>query len=184
MTLTELEIPGVLLVTCDVYRDERGWFQEFWNPARMRIPGLPQPFVQDNTAFSRRGVLRGLHFQQPHAQAKLVTVLDGEIFDVAVDIRPNSATFGKSVAITLSGGEGRSLYVPAGFAHGYQVLSASAHVLYKCTEVYHPEAERTLAWNDPKLGIAWPLADPIVSPKDAIAPTLEELSGILAAPSA
>ena len=175
MTVTQLELPDVLLVQLAVFRDERGWFQELWNPNRGSFAGLPTHFEQDNLAFSKRGVLRGLHFQEPFPQGKLVTVLEGEIFDVAVDIRPDSSTYGKWAARNLVGGSGSALYIPEGFAHGYQVLSDSAHVLYKCTKVYHPEAEHTIAWNDPGLAIAWPLADPILSAKDSAAPTLAAL---------
>jgi len=171
----ELHIPGVQLIELNVFSDERGWFQEFWNSARMRIPGLTKPFVQDNIAFSLRGVLRGLHFQMPFPQGKLVSALQGEIFDVAVDVRPDSPTFGTAVTTRLTGGSGRALYIPEGFAHGYQVLSETAHVLYKCTEIHKPQAERTLSWKDPQLRIEWPLPEPTLSSKDAAAPSLAEL---------
>ena len=173
MRYRPLEIPDVLLLTLDVFRDDRGYFQEIWNPARTDIPGMKKDFVQDNIAFSHHGVLRGLHYQQPYEQAKLIVVLAGTIFDVAVDVRRDSPTFGRWVGTELVAGSGQALYIPEGFAHGYQVLSAAAHVVYKCTEVYHPEAEHSLAWNDPALGIKWPLADPIVSEKDRRAPTLD-----------
>lgn len=175
MDVRELELPGILLLRLDVYRDERGYFQEVWNPARVTVPGVHKEFVQDNIAFSHRGVLRGLHFQQPHEQAKLVIALTGTIYDVAVDVRRDSPTFGQWLGTELSAGTGRMLYIPEGFAHGYQVLSAEAQVLYKCTDIYHPEAEHALAWNDPAIGIRWPLPDPLLSPKDRNAPTLAEL---------
>lgn len=172
MRYKPLELPDVLLLEIDVFRDDRGYFQEIWNPARADIPGMKKDFVQDNIAFSHHRVLRGLHYQQPHEQAKLIVVLAGTIFDVAVDVRRDSATFGRWVATELVAGSGQALYIPEGFAHGYQVLSASAHVVYKCTEVYHPDAEHTLAWNDPAIGIKWPLKDPILSEKDRHAPKL------------
>jgi dTDP-4-dehydrorhamnose 3,5-epimerase len=175
MTVTELGLPGVLLLQLDVYRDERGYFQEVWNPARVTVPGVHKEFVQDNIAFSHHRVLRGLHFQRPHEQAKLIVALTGTIFDVAVDVRAGSPTFGQWVGTELAAGTGHMLYIPEGFAHGYQVLSATAQVLYKCTDIYHPEAEHSLAWNDPAIGIHWPLPDPVLSEKDRTAPTLADL---------
>ena len=180
MRYSRLEIPDVLLLNIDVFRDDRGYFQEIWNPARADIPGMKKDFVQDNIAFSHHRVLRGLHYQQPYEQAKLIVVLAGTIFDVAVDVRPDSPTFGRWVGTELAGGSGDALYIPEGFAHGYQVLSPTAHVVYKCTEVYHPEADHSIAWNDPAIGIRWPLPDPILSPKDRAAPLLADASaGIL-----
>ena len=175
MRYRRLEIPDVLLLELDVFRDERGYFQEIWNPARADVPGMKKDFVQDNIAFSNHRVLRGLHYQDPFQQAKLIVVLAGTIFDVAVDVRADSPTYGRWVGSELVAGTGHALYIPEGFAHGYQVLSASAHVVYKCTEVYHPEAEHSLAWNDPAIGIHWPLPDPVLSAKDRNAPTLEGL---------
>jgi dTDP-4-dehydrorhamnose 3,5-epimerase len=172
LKITALAVPGVLLLEFDQYQDDRGWFLEFWNPARMSHPDLPHSFVQDNIAFSRRGVLRGLHYQDPNPQGKLVTVTDGEIFDVAVDVRAGSVTFGQWEASYLTAG--RALYVPTGFAHGYQVLSPGAHVLYKCTAYYDAAAEHSIAWNDPELGIDWPDASPTLSAKDAAAVSLAE----------
>lgn len=170
---TRLRIPDVLLIELDRHLDERGWFAELWKTGAGSAAGLPEKFVQDNLASSKRGVLRGLHFQQPHAQGKLVVPIDGEIFDVAVDLRPASPTRGQWVGQLLT--TGQTLFVPEGFAHGYQVVSESAYVLYKCTNVYHPECEHTLAWNDPDLAIQWPLPSPIVSDKDAQARSLAEL---------
>jgi len=172
LNIIQRDLPGVLLLELTRHEDDRGWFLEFWNPSRIRHPDLPERFVQDNIAYSHRGVLRGLHFQIPNPQGKLVTVTNGEIYDVAVDVRTDSATFGQWSATTIV--SGRAVYVPEGFAHGYQVVSDSACVLYKCTDCYHPDYERSLAWNDPQLAISWPIADARVSPKDGAAPTLAE----------
>jgi dTDP-4-dehydrorhamnose 3,5-epimerase len=169
--ITKLRLPEVLLLNFAVHGDHRGWFQEIWNPSRMVLPDVTQPFVQDNLAYSKQGVLRGLHFQEPFAQAKLVTVITGTIFDVAVDVRPQSPTFGQWVGTTLQADAGVALYIPHGFAHGYQVLSEAAHVFYKCSDVHHPEAERSIVWNDPEIGIDWPLPNPVLSDKDRAAPT-------------
>jgi dTDP-4-dehydrorhamnose 3,5-epimerase len=177
--VSRLEGSDIMVLQMTVYRDHRGSFQEVWNPARGNAPGLPSEFVQDNIACSRAGVLRGLHFQKPFAQGKLITVLTGEIFDVAVDLRPESGTFGKWYSFVLKGDSGQALYIPEGFAHGYQVLSEKAHVLYKCTEVYHPEAEHSLAWNDPEVNIKWPIPDPVLSDKDRVASSLADLRGKL-----
>ena len=175
ITVEYLELAGVCLLTGVAFRDERGSFRELWNQERARRSGLDWTFVQDNVAFSRQRVLRGLHFQEPQPQGKLVTAVQGTIYDVAVDIRRASATFGKWVAATLSADQADALYIPPGFAHGYQVLSETAVVVYKCTDFYRPDHEHSLAWNDPILAIAWPLADPIVSAKDAAAPSLEQV---------
>lgn len=172
MQLTPLSPSGVLLLELDRHVDERGWFLEFWNPARGPFAGLPTGFVQDNIAWSRRGVLRGLHYQEPHPQGKLVTVTSGEIYDVAVDLRVGLPSFGAWVAATLT--PGRALFIPEGFAHGYQVTSDDAHVLYKCTASYEAGADRTLAWNDPELAITWPVPEPILSARDAAAPSLSQ----------
>jgi dTDP-4-dehydrorhamnose 3,5-epimerase len=173
--ITPLDLADVLLLQLDVYHDDRGAFQEVWNPTRMNLGGRNVQWIQDNTAFSHYRVLRGLHFQRPREQAKLVTVLTGSIFDVAVDVRPGSSTFGRWVSTVLEENSGHALYLPEGFAHGYQVLSPSAHVLYKCTDVYHPPSEHTVAWNDPDIAIEWPLTDPILSDKDRNAPSLASI---------
>jgi dTDP-4-dehydrorhamnose 3,5-epimerase len=178
--ITALEITDVLLLQLDVHGDHRGSFQEVWNPTRMNLGGRNVEWVQDNTAFSHQRVLRGLHFQHPREQAKLVTVLTGSVFDVAVDVRPHSPTFGRWVGTVLEQGSGHALYIPEGFAHGYQVLSPSAHVLYKCTDIYHPQSEHSLAWNDPAIAIRWPLPDPILSDKDRVAPRLADLPQVAA----
>ena len=165
-------LPGVLLLSPVVRGDGRGSFHEMWQLARYHEAGMPDRWVQDNVSRSTRGVLRGLHFQHPRAQGKLVSVLMGEIVDVAVDIRVGSPTFGQSVAEVLSATNARQLYVPPGFAHGFAVLSDAAVVHYKCTEFYAPESERTVVWNDSSLRIDWGVTDPILSHKDAAAPRL------------
>jgi dTDP-4-dehydrorhamnose 3,5-epimerase len=167
MRVTSTELPEVVVIEPRTFGDSRGYFMESWNQARYRELGLPATFVQDNVSASRRGVLRGLHFQEPKAQGKLVTVIDGTIFDVAVDIRVGSPRFGKATSMTLSGDDKRQLYIPPGFAHGFCVLSESALFMYKCTEVYAPEVEGGIIWNDPDLGIRWPIDAPQLSGKDA-----------------
>ena len=167
-------IPEVLLVQSPVFADQRGSFREFWNHARLQSAGLDWQFVQDNIAASRRGVLRGLHFQVTRPQAKLITVVAGEVFDVAVDIRRDSPTYGQYISVRLDADDGCALFIPAGFAHGYQVLSESAVVIYKCSEYYDPTGDRAIVWNDPQIAIEWPLPDPILSDKDRHAPMLRE----------
>lgn len=173
----ELDLQGLLLIETQRFEDERGWFLEFWNSASLSHPWLPQAFVQDNLAHSKHGVVRGLHFQMPHAQGKFVSVTDGEVFDVAVDLRLDSQTFGQWTAVTLV--PARAIYIPEGFAHGYQVVSSTASVLYKCTEYYEPASEHALAWDDPDLRIEWPVADPIVSDKDRNARSLAHTRSVL-----
>lgn len=175
MKVERLSLPEVILVTPIVRGDARGAFHEAWQLARYRDAGLPDHWVQDNVSRSCRGVLRGLHFQHPRPQAKLVSVLAGEIFDVAVDIRRGSPTFGRSVSAVLSATTAQQLFVPAGFAHGFVVISDEAVVHYKCTEVYLPECERTIAWNDPGLAIGWPVVSPVLSAKDSEGRRLKEL---------
>jgi dTDP-4-dehydrorhamnose 3,5-epimerase len=162
------EIPDVLLLEPRVHQDERGFFLESYNRRTFnQATGLDINFVQDNQSFSVRNVLRGLHYQIRQPQGKLVHVVAGEIFDVAVDLRRSSPTFGKWVGITLTGGGHRMVWIPAGFAHGYLVLSEHAIVFYKTTDFYAPEHERTLLWNDPTLAVRWPLErEPLVSDKD------------------
>src|SRR5687767_852991 len=167
MRIMAADLPEVLLIEPQIFGDSRGCFLETWNRARYHEAGLPEVFVQDNVSQSSRGVLRGLHFQEPKAQGKLVGVLDGEVFDVAVDIRVGSPSFGKTVCVTLSGETKRQIYIPPGFAHGFCVLSATAIFIYKCTEAHAPQAEGGIIWNDPDLGIPWPIAEPILSAKDA-----------------
>jgi dTDP-4-dehydrorhamnose 3,5-epimerase len=162
------DIPEVLLLEPRVHQDERGFFLESYNRRTFeQATGLDVEFVQDNQSFSVRNVLRGLHYQILQPQGKLIQVMAGEIFDVAVDLRRSSPTFGKWIGVTLAGGSHRMLWIPQGFAHGYIVLSEHAIVFYKTTDFYAPEHERTILWNDPALGIKWPLeGEPIVSDKD------------------
>ncbi|SDF71696.1 dTDP-4-dehydrorhamnose 3,5-epimerase [Sporolituus thermophilus] len=175
MKVTETKLPGVLLIEPDVYEDSRGYFLETWNAARYKQYGLPEKFVQDNLSFSRRGVLRGLHFQNPNPQGKLVYVIQGEVFDVAVDIRPGSPTFGQWVGVTLSSDNKRQLYIPEGFAHGFCVMSEAALFAYKCTDFYNPKAEGGIIWNDPDIGIEWPVQEPVLNEKDKACPHLRDI---------
>lgn len=167
MHVIEMPLAGVRIVEPKVFGDARGFFMETWNQARYAEAGLPERFVQDNLSLSRRGVLRGLHFQNPNGQGKLVYVLQGEVFDVAVDVRLGSPTFGRSVSAVLSADNRRQFYIPPGFAHGFCVTSETALFAYKCTEFYDPKSEGSILWNDPALGIDWPIADPELSAKDA-----------------
>jgi len=172
--ISETELPGVLLLEPKRFGDDRGFFMELFHAKRYTEAGIPGPFVQDNFSRSAKGILRGLHFQQPHAQGKLVQVFAGAVYDVAVDIRRGSPTFGKWVGMELSADNRRQLWVPAGFAHGFCVLSESADFHYKCTELYSPASEHGIAWNDPDLGIPWPVKSPLLSPKDSAAPRLKD----------
>lgn len=149
-----------------VFGDERGYFFESWSAERYAGAGIAGTFVQDNISRSRRGILRGLHLQHPHAQGKLVSALDGEVFDVAVDVRTGSPRFGQWVGEILSSENKRQLWIPPGFAHGFVVLSEEAIFHYKCTDAYHPECELSVLWNDPAIGIDWPLPDPVLNEKD------------------
>lgn len=167
-----MEIPGVVVIEPKIFRDARGFFMETYHAEKFREAGIDLPFVQDNHSRSTRNILRGLHIQVPYAQGKLVRVIEGEIYDVAVDVRLGSPHFGKSVAVFLSAEKGNQLYIPPGFAHGFCVTSEIAQVQYKCTALYHPEAEFSIAWNDPELAIDWPIRDPILSDKDRNAPRL------------
>ena len=175
MEFRRLDLDGVILVAPNIIPDERGFFLETYHRDKYAAGGIPETFVQDNQSFSRQRVLRGLHAQLRHPQGKLVRAIVGEIFDVAVDIRPGSPTFGKWAGATLSGENAHQLYVPPGFAHGFCVLSETAHVQYKCTDVYHPGDEIGVAWNDPDIGVEWPLEDPILNEKDRTAPRLAEI---------
>ena len=168
MNLTPTELPEVLLVTPRVFNDDRGFFFESWNARALADAGVTATFVQDNHSGSRRGVLRGLHYQIEHAQGKLVRVATGEVYDVVVDLRRSSPNFGRSVGVTLSAENGQMLWIPPGFAHGFLVLSDWADFLYKTTDYWYPQHERTLLWNDPALGIDWPNGvTPFVNAKDA-----------------
>jgi len=168
-------LPGVLVVEPVVHRDARGFFLETYHAQKFREGGIAPAFVQDNHSASQRGTLRGLHAQWRRPQGKLVRVLFGEIFDVAVDARRGSPTFGQWVGVHLSHDNFRQLWVPAGFLHGFCVLSERAEVEYKCTDLYDPGGELSVVWNDPDIGIEWPLAEPILSGKDAAAPRLREV---------
>jgi dTDP-4-dehydrorhamnose 3,5-epimerase len=173
--VSQTELPGVLLVEPQVFGDARGFFTELYREERYRDAGIRDVFVQDNLSHSARGVLRGLHFQHPRGQAKLVYVISGEVLDVAVDVRAGSPTFGRWASALLSGTNHCQLYIPAGFAHGFCVLSEEATFAYKCSESYAPDCERCVRWDDPQIGIAWPLAAPSLSGRDAAAPLLREL---------
>lgn len=167
MDVTETGLPGVLRVRPRVFEDARGYFFESFNARALAAAGIPGTYVQDNQSKSARGVLRGLHYQTPHAQGKLVRVLSGEIFDVVVDLRRASPAFGRWQGTRLSAGNRESLWIPEGCAHGFLVVSAAAEVFYKTTDYYAPADEHCLLWNDPALGIAWPLTGtPVVSDKD------------------
>ena len=167
MNVLTCAIPGLLIIEPKVFGDARGFFVETWNRRRYGEAGLDVDFVQDNVSFSRRGILRGLHFQNPKPQGKLLQVLQGEVFDVAVDIRRGSPTFGKWHGLVLSGENKRQFYIPAGFAHGFVVLSETAFFQYKCTEFYSPKDEMAIRWDDPDIGIEWPLKGPLLSERDA-----------------
>lgn len=169
-----IRFPELQIFERTVFRDSRGTFAELWREDLAREVGLPT-FVQDNVARSGYGVVRGLHFQNPRAQAKLVAVPIGEIFDVAVDVRVGSPTFGRWASFDLSESNGRQLYIPPGFAHGYQTVSDVSIVVYKCSDFYSPDDERAVRWNDGELGIRWPVRHAVVSARDAAAPGLRDL---------
>ena len=175
MNVTETELEGVLLIEPRVFEDARGHFLETFQVERYAASGVAGPFVQDNLVWSERGVLRGLHLQNPHGQGKLVQALQGEIFDVVVDVRQGSPDFGRGTVATLSASNRLQIFAPAGFAHGYVVVSDGALVSYKATDIYDPDAELVIAWNDPDLGIGWPVEAPSLSDKDTAAPPLREI---------
>jgi len=174
MKVTQTPLPEVLLLEPKVFGDARGFFLETYHAQRYEAHGIPAHFVQDNLSRSVKGTLRGLHFQEPNPQGKLVQVLAGAVWDVAVDIRTGSPTFGQWVAFELSAENKHQLWIPSGFAHGFCVLSESADFSYKCTDFYNPAAERSVAWADPTLAIPWPVEAPLLSVKDAAAPRLLE----------
>lgn len=176
MKVRATELPEILIVEPEVFEDERGFFLETYHARKYAEAGIRAVFVQDNHSRSRRHTLRGLHAQGRHPQGKLVRVTQGEIFDVAVDIRPRSATFGRWVGMRLSAQSFRQAYIPPGFAHGFCVLSERAEVVYKCTEFHDPSDEIRIVWNDPEIGIAWPVVEPILSDKDRHAPRLAEVT--------
>ncbi len=174
MIVAPTSLPGVLLLEPTVYRDDRGFFMETFNADRFAEYGIPTIFRQDNHSRSAKGVLRGLHYQLNRPQGKLVTVVRGEVFDVAVDIRRGSPTFGRWFGATLSEDNHRHMWVPPGFAHGFCVLSSFADFLYKCTDVYVPNDDRGLLWSDPTIAIDWPIPSPVLSAKDRQLPLLDE----------
>ena len=174
-TFNETKIKDVYIIDVKTYGDHRGYFMETYKESDFKVAGLDYNFVQDNQSSSRKGVLRGLHFQKTHPQAKLVRVLKGEVFDVAVDLRKNSPTYGQWVGVVLSEENKRQFMIPRGFAHGFVVMSDYAEFAYKCDELYHPEDEGGIMWNDPAIGIEWPeVGDIILSEKDKVHPSLAE----------
>ena len=176
MKITEFDLPGLKLIEPRRFGDARGWFAEVWQDKRYRESGITETFVQDNLARSAKGVLRGLHAQEPHAQGKLVQVFMGAVFDVAVDLRVGSPTFGRWHGVVLDGDTGLQFYVPPGFLHGYYVLSDTALFGYKTTDIYSPATEFSVRWNDPDIGIEWPLdGEPVLSDKDRDAPLLADI---------
>jgi dTDP-4-dehydrorhamnose 3,5-epimerase len=172
MNVIETALPGVVIIEPKVFGDARGFFIETYNEKRYQEAGIDAQFVQDNHSRSRKGVLRGLHFQLEQTQGKLVWVKRGQVFDVAVDVRYGSPTFGQSASCVLDEESHRQLYIPPGFAHGFLVLSDECDFVYKCTNYYHPPSEQGVAWDDPDLAIAWPLQDVQLSTKDAANPRL------------
>ncbi|MCA9185955.1 MAG: dTDP-4-dehydrorhamnose 3,5-epimerase [Pirellulaceae bacterium] len=175
MNVTPYKLPGLLLIEPRVFHDQRGQFCETFQAQRYRDIGIAEEFVQDNYSRSCRGTLRGLHYQLPHPQGKLVWALSGEVYDVVVDLRRSSPTFKQWVGVRLSEKSLQQLYVPPGFAHGFYVLSGAADVFYKCTDKYYPAGEQTLRWDDPELAITWPDPNPLVSQKDSQGSLLSEL---------
>ncbi|MDW6003218.1 dTDP-4-dehydrorhamnose 3,5-epimerase [Vibrio mangrovi] len=178
MNIINTEIPDVKIIEPVVFGDERGFFMETWRQEvfEQLVTGKPTHFVQDNHSKSKKGILRGLHYQLENTQGKLVRVISGEVFDVAVDVRRDSPTFGQWVGVYLSAANKRQLWVPEGFAHGFYVTSAEAEFVYKCTDYYNPNAEKTIIWNDSHIGIQWPLdnTEPQLSEKDRFGETLLE----------
>ena len=176
MKVIETSLPGCVVIEPAVFGDERGFFFETWNAARFGEQGLPTTFVQSNVSSSSRGVLRGLHYQWPNPQGKLVSVLEGEVYDVAVDIRRGSPTFGRWEAVMLSAENKRQFWIPEGFAHGFAVVSERAVFSYLCTAGYDKAADAGVRWDDPAIGIDWPVSDPQLSAKDAVAPLLADIA--------
>lgn len=176
MKIIETSLAGCVVIEPAVFGDERGFFFETWNAERFGERGLPTKFVQSNVSSSSKGVLRGLHYQWPRPQGKLVSVLEGEVYDVAVDIRRGSPTFGRWEAVVLSGENRRQFWIPEGFAHGFAVLSERAVFSYLCTDVYVKEADAGVRWNDAKIAIDWPVSAPVLSAKDEAAPLLEDIA--------
>lgn len=175
MEILQTKLPGVLVFEPKVFGDDRGWFLETFHQKRYEKAGITERFVQDNVSFSTKGILRGLHFQNPNSQGKLVQVLSGEVFDVAVDIRVGSPTFGQWVSQVLSSKNHKQMYIPNGFAHGFCVLSETAIFSYKCTDYYNPSTEGGIIWNDSQIRIDWPISEPILSGKDSSYTQLKDI---------
>jgi dTDP-4-dehydrorhamnose 3,5-epimerase len=176
MKFIETSLPGCVVIEPQVFGDARGFFYESYNEAKYREAGIDRRFVQSNVSRSARGVLRGLHYQWPHPQGKLVSVLEGEVYDVAVDIRHGSPTFGKWAGVMLTAENHRHFWIPEGFAHGFCVVSEHATFSYQCTDLYNREADGGIRWDDPAIGIDWPISSPLLSEKDAKAPLLSEVA--------
>jgi dTDP-4-dehydrorhamnose 3,5-epimerase len=176
MKVIETRLPGVVVIEPQVFGDARGFFYESYNEAKYRAAGIDRAFVQSNVSRSAQGVLRGLHYQWPNPQGKLVSVLEGEVYDVAVDIRRGSPTFGQSAAVMLTAENHRHFWIPEGFAHGFCVVSEFATFTYQCTALYDPRADAGIRWNDAALAIDWPVAEPLLSDKDGKAPLLAEVA--------
>ncbi len=179
MEIIKTSIPEVIVFVPPVFTDSRGYFLETYQQQKYAAAGIPKPFVQDNQSYSTKNVLRGLHFQLRHPQGKLVRVIQGSVFDVAIDMRQNSPTFGKWHGEILSAENKRQMYIPENFAHGFCVLSDSAEFVYKCTDFYVPGDEVGLIWNDPQIGVKWPIEQPILSDKDAVLPSWVDVLELL-----
>jgi dTDP-4-dehydrorhamnose 3,5-epimerase len=175
MKFTKTAIPGAVLIDLDIHGDSRGFFLESYQRRRYASLGLDVEFVQDNRSFSKKGVVRGMHYQVRHPVGHLVYVTHGRVFDVGVDLRPESPTFGTHVAVTLAAENNQQLYLPPGVAHGFCTLGEENEILYKCTNYYYPDDEAGVLWNDPDLGIPWPLANPVIHPRDAAFPKLKSI---------
>ena len=182
MRFLDTPLQGIILIEPDVHEDRRGYFLELYHADKYAKAGLPSRFVQDNFSKSVYGALRGMHYQRKHPQGKLVTAVEGKIFDVAVDIRQDSVSFGQWYGVELSAENKRQVYIPPGFAHGYCVLSETASVMYKCTELYVPDDEGGIIWNDPAIDIAWPITAPLLSPKDLLHGTLAQSGSQISGP--
>ncbi len=175
MEILKTSLAGVLIIQQDIFKDKRGFFMETYHRKKYTEEGLDQSFVQDNLSYSIKGTLRGLHYQYPNMQSKLVQAVKGKIYDVVVDIRQGSPTFGQWTGVHLSDENKRQFFVPEGFAHGFCVLSDTAFVVYKCSDFYAPESEKGLLWSDPDIGIDWPVKEPLLSPKDIQYPCLKDI---------
>ena len=176
MKVSETDLPGCLVIEPRVFGDDRGFFYESWNRPRFAALGIDAQFVQSNVSQSARGVLRGLHFQWPNPQGKLVSVLEGEVYDVAVDVRRGSPDFGRWTAVMLTAANKRHFWIPEGFAHGFAVLSEHATFVYQCTAFYDRAADAGIRWNDGRIGVDWPIANPVLSDKDQRTPFLDEVA--------